>query len=119
MTARLPIPKRIHRGNREIVITWEEDHEGTYPARELRIACQCASCVDEITRVRLLDPATVPENIGALAISLVGNYAIKIDWSDGHNTGIYTYDLLYSLCPCPRCREKGEPGRGNGGQSPP
>lgn len=102
---RAPIPKNIHRGDREIVITWADDHQGTYSARELRIACQCASCVDEITRIRLLDPDTIPDDMTAAAISLVGNYAIKIDWSDGHNTGIYTYDLLYSLCPCEACNE--------------
>lgn len=102
---RTPIPKNIHRGDREIVITWADEHQGTYSARELRIACQCASCVDEITRIRLLDPDTIPDDMTAAAISLVGNYAIKIDWSDGHNTGIYTYDLLYSLCPCEACKE--------------
>jgi len=51
----------------------------------------------------LLDPATVPDDVAALQIRLVGNYAIRIDFSDGHGTGIYTYDFLAQLCPCERC----------------
>jgi DUF971 family protein len=52
----------------------------------------------------LLDASTVPEDIRAEVVSLVGNYAIKVRWSDGHDTGIYTYEFLLSLCPCERCR---------------
>jgi DUF971 family protein len=37
----------------------------------------------------LLDPARVPEDIDGLAVQLVGAYGIRIDWSDGHNTGIW------------------------------
>lgn len=106
--SRLPTPQRIHRGEHEVAITWEETHVGVYPARDLRLRCQCASCVDEVTRQPLLDPAMVPEDVRPLTISLVGNYAVKIDWSDGHNTGIYTYDLLYSMCPCEACRGSGK-----------
>jgi len=35
-----------------------------------------------------------------LKVSLVGAYAIRIDWSDGHSTGIYTYEFLWEICPC-------------------
>jgi ATP-binding protein involved in chromosome partitioning len=52
----------------------------------------------------LLDPATVPIDVAPLRIALVGAYAVRIDWSDGHSTGIYTYEYLRSLCPCERCR---------------
>ena len=100
---RTPIPQRIHRGDNEIVITWSEDHESVYSARELRLACQCASCVDEMTRAPLLDPTSVPADISPLSISLVGNYAIKINWSDGHSTGIYTYERLLEMCGCGSC----------------
>jgi DUF971 family protein len=37
-------------------------------------------------------------------MQLVGNYAVRIHWSDGHSTGLYTWDHLLGLCPCPRCR---------------
>ena len=35
-----------------------------------------------------------------------GRYAIRFHWSDGHSTGIYTFELLRQLCPCPICAEK-------------
>lgn len=99
-----PLPERIHRAEREIVVTWSPDHVSTYPARMLRLACQCATCKDEFTGRALLDPGTVPEDMRADLVSLVGNYAIKIRWSDGHDTGIYTYEYLLTICPCERCQ---------------
>jgi ATP-binding protein involved in chromosome partitioning len=98
-----PVPERIHRGERDLTITWEPGHVSTYAVRQLRLACQCASCRDEFTGSELLDPGAVPEDLRALEVSLVGNYAIKIRFSDGHDTGIYTYRYLLELCSCERC----------------
>jgi len=100
---KIPIPQRIHRGEHEIVITWDESHESRYDARDLRLQCRCATCRDEMTGTPLLDPDSITEDIQPLAISLVGSYAIKINWSDGHTTGIYSYDFLLSLCKCSSC----------------
>jgi DUF971 family protein len=60
-------------------------------------------CVDEMTNRALLDPATVPSDVAPEAISLVGAYGIKIRWSDGHGTGIYTFRMLREHCPCGQC----------------
>ena len=98
-----PIPERIDRHDREIVIAWSGDHVGHYPARELRLRCPCAMCRDEMTGARLLDPATVGDDVRPLTVHLVGSYAMRIDWSDGHDTGIYTYEFLQSICGCERC----------------
>jgi ATP-binding protein involved in chromosome partitioning len=83
-----------------ITITWEDEHQTVYPARDLRLACRCAMCVEEMTGRALLDPKTVAENVRAKAIRLVGQYAIQIDWSDGHTTGIYNFRDLRANCPC-------------------
>lgn len=103
MSAGTP-PQAIHRADDAVTVTWAEDHVGVYPARALRLACQCAACQEEMTGRPLLDPATVPEHVAPLRIALVGAYAIRIDWSDGHGTGIYTYEYLRRLCPCEGCR---------------
>ncbi len=100
----LPIPKRIHRGEREVTIWWDDHHVGHYPARDLRLACRCAACIEEMTGRPLLDPASVPEEVAPRSITLVGSYAIQISWSDGHHTGIYAYDALKAMCPCDQCR---------------
>lgn len=105
MTA-VEIPERIHRTDEALFITWSEDHVGRYEARALRLACHCAMCRDEMTGRELLDATAVPRDIRPLAVHLVGSYAIRIDWSDGHATGIYTYEMLRRLCPCDRCRDR-------------
>jgi len=51
----------------------------------------------------LLDPGSVPGDIRPLRLALVGTYGIRVAWSDGHDTGIYTFDRLRATCPCPRC----------------
>ena len=72
-------------------------------ARDLRLACRCALCIEETSGRPLLEPATVPENVRAKAINLVGPYAIAIEWSDGHGSGIYNFRDLRARCPCPEC----------------
>jgi len=65
--------------------------------RSLRLACGCATCVDEWTGQGRLDPDSVPKDVHPLKIEPVGRYAIQIDWSDGHSTGIYPFRRLREL----------------------
>ena len=95
------VPIEIGRANQhDVKIVWQDGHVSVYPARELRLACPCAGCVDEVTRQIRLLPANVPQNVIPLKIDLVGRYAISIQWSDGHHTGIYAFDRLRAMCPC-------------------
>lgn len=98
------VPEAIRRAGAVLEITWAGAHTGAFPVRALRLACPCAACVDEMTGRPLLDPATVPEDVRVAGIQPVGAYGIKIQWSDGHGTGIYTYRFLRERCPCDRCR---------------
>jgi ATP-binding protein involved in chromosome partitioning len=86
-----------------VTINWDDGHQTVYPARELRLRCRCAMCLEEMTGRPLLDPKTVPDNVRARAIRVVGQYAIAIDWSDGHTTGIYNFRDLRAQCPCGEC----------------
>ena len=97
-------PREIRQTNEtELAITWGDGHASTYSLRYLRQQCPCAVCVDELTHERRLDAAAVPHDIHILNISHVGNYAVRFDWSDGHNTGIYVFDRLRDLCQCALC----------------
>lgn len=99
-----PIPHAINRRDDGLLIEWDQPgHEGFFPARALRLACPCAVCVEEMSGRPLLNPATVPSDIRPVSLQLVGAYGLRINWSDGHETGIYTFELLLRLCPCDRC----------------
>jgi len=58
----------------------------------------CARCVDEITGQRILDVEGLDPDIAIEEMQLVGNYALKIRWSDRHDTGLYTWPHLRRLC---------------------
>jgi DUF971 family protein len=84
-------------GPRELAIDWADGRVSIFDVRELRLSCACASCVDEWTGQNRLDPAAVPEDVRPRSIQPVGRYAIQIDWSDGHSTGIYPFRRLREL----------------------
>ena len=100
-----PMPYAITRRDDGLLIEWDRGgHDWLYPARELRLACGCAACMDEMTGRPLLDPATVPPDIRPASVALVGAYGLRVQWSDGHSTGIYTFERLLASCRCARCR---------------
>jgi DUF971 family protein len=85
-------------------IQWSDGHKGVYPVRYLRQHCPCAACVDEWTGERRLKAEDVPLLIMLQDIESVGRYAFQFKWSDGHDTGIYSYSLLRKLCQCDVCQ---------------
>src|ERR1700693_5921419 len=89
-----------------IHLTWEDGHEGDYSYDYLRGSCQCAACVDEWTGEVLIKKESIPKDIHPERIEAVGLYAIQVFWSDGHSTGIYSFDLLKKICPCESCMGK-------------
>jgi len=91
-------------GPRTLTVDWSHGHEGRHDVRALRLACRCAECVDEWTGQRRLEASRVPEDVVPRRIEPVGRYGIQVEWSDGHSTGIYTYETLAELCECPSCR---------------
>ena len=85
-------------------ITWSDGQRRTYGVRELRDACPCATCREKRSAAASepppLLPVLRPEEARPLAIQgmkPVGNYAYAIAFSDGHDTGIYTLELLHEL----------------------
>jgi ATP-binding protein involved in chromosome partitioning len=100
----MPMPEEIVGLLRsKVTLKWVGGHVTVYPARDLRLACRCASCIEEMSGRPLVDPAKVPANIRANSIELIGQYAISITWSDGHSTGIYNFRDLRANCPCDEC----------------
>src|ERR1051326_4158275 len=82
-------------------ITWADGTTSTLGLRMLRKNCPCAGCQGErdlLGRTMMPIVATTYDGpITANDAELVGNYALRIDWSDGHNAGIYTFKFLRQL----------------------
>jgi ATP-binding protein involved in chromosome partitioning len=80
-----------------LVLGWGDGRTQRLSPRDLRIACRCAKCRDEVTGARVLDPATVQLDIAVTRIWSVGNYALGFAFGDGHDTGIYTFKQLHAM----------------------
>lgn len=90
-----------------ITIAWRDGHRSAYDLGYLRERCPCASCSD--THGQSAAPSPFPMFRPAARLNglePVGNYALRLIWSDGHSTGIYTWDYLRSICPCPDCASR-------------
>jgi ATP-binding protein involved in chromosome partitioning len=87
----------LRRDPRTLSILWEDGHRDDFDVRDLRLACQCALCIEEMSGRKLLDPKTIRHDVAPQKITSIGNYAIKFDWNDGHNSGIYSFNDLRAL----------------------
>jgi DUF971 family protein len=80
-------------------ISWNDGTVSEYKLKDLRSSCPCAVCVNEWTGEKMLDESRIPADIKPSRLVAVGRYAVSIHWSDGHKTGIYSYDYLKRLDP--------------------
>jgi DUF971 family protein len=96
------IPKQIKLApNATLIVLWEDNHTSNFPLQYLRDFCPCAGCKEERAQGPPLLPILVDGKYLIRDIIQVGHYAVSIEWGDGHNLGIYSFDYLRSLCPCP------------------
>lgn len=94
-----PVDIKARQADGVLELVWQESAEAVrLPYRHLRAECPCAACKDEWTGARILDPATIDPNIKIGDMELVGSYALKIVWSDGHGSGLFTWENLLKIC---------------------
>jgi DUF971 family protein len=98
-----------------IKIDWKDGHSSEYGLEYLRDKCPCAACTgahgtpprQPTAQGTAASPFQMYQaKLKMLGVEPVGNYAIRINWSDGHNTGIYSYDHLREICPCEECKKR-------------
>ena len=89
--------KVIDEGDGRITIEWSDGTESTFSGRTLRLACPCAGCVNEWTGEKILREEAVPADVDFSHVTLVGRYALNFHFSDGHETGIYSFKYLREL----------------------
>jgi DUF971 family protein len=105
MSTRAPQPVEIRRlGTSALRITWDDRHVSEYPNQYLRDHCPCAVCREGEPPHRLPVLGKEGGELRPVQIGVVGRYAVSIQWSDGHDTGIYSYQTLRALCPCEQCQ---------------
>ncbi len=110
-----PVDVKVHVSTGAGVdITWGDGHTSHYDFTYLRDLCPCALCDDERAKKRALASSGGPAPASAVlpmfkpkpnarGAHAVGHYAIQIDFTDGHATGIYSFDYLRTICPCEAC----------------
>jgi DUF971 family protein len=92
-------PREISQeGDTRLTITWADEKRCDYQAAKLRRACPCAQCVNEWTGERTLKPEAISDEVEIKDVTVVGRYALNFRWSDGHETGIYSFQYLRDLC---------------------
>jgi DUF971 family protein len=107
-TRKRPIEVKIRVSTGEGVdVTWSDGHTSHYDFAYLRDHCPCALCNDEREKKsRMGATTTLPmfkPKVTARGAKAVGNYAVQIDFSDGHSTGIFSFEHLREICPCEAC----------------
>ena len=91
-------PKLIEKADgRNLRIVWSDDREFNYDVVELRRACPCAHCVDELTGAQILKPEDVADTVRPVKVRSMGRYALAINWTDGHSSSIYSWRKLRAL----------------------
>lgn len=108
-----PTSVKVHVSTGEgVEITWSDGHASRYDFPYLRDHCPCALCNDErAKKEKMADSTSTP--VGALPMfkprvkaksaTAVGNYAVQIEFTDGHASGIFSFDHLREICPCDVC----------------
>ncbi|MEO6807134.1 MAG: DUF971 domain-containing protein [Edaphobacter sp.] len=110
-------PKKVRVKKTEgtgVEIDWKDDHKSMWSFVWLRNACPCATCHEDREKTGRLPG--VPKSKEQTLLTMyeapvklldaipVGRYALKFKWSDGHESGIYSWDYLRRLCQCTLCK---------------
>ena len=87
----------VEESNAQVSIKWSDDSETSYSAAALRCVCPCATCVNEWTGEKILREDSISDDLTFDHISIVGRYALNFHFSDGHDTGIFSFKYLHDL----------------------
>jgi DUF971 family protein len=126
----MPIPQDVRKKPMDVKVrvstgegvdvTWADAHVSHYDFPYLREHCPCALCNDEREKKARIGTSSGSSAGGAVLpmfkprvtaknANAVGNYAIQIQFSDSHATGIYSFEHLREICPCEACVREFQP----------
>ena len=78
-------------------VTWPDSQVDRFPYLFLRSECPCASCRDEWTGERVLRAESIRADLKLEGMEPIGTYAVQLAWSDGHSSGLFTWETLRQL----------------------
>lgn len=95
-----PVNVSADREQRKLTINWNDGLESRYSFAGLRAVCPCVQCQGGHANMgrpadKLLLQKSVNDELNLVSISPVGSYAVQFVWTDGHDSGIYTWEYLY------------------------
>ncbi len=91
-------------------VRWADGHPSSYPLRQLRSECPCATCRSSKEEAKsnpfrvLKAGEGTPASYALTDVEPMGRYGLRLTWGDGHATGIYTFPYLREICPCAECK---------------
>ncbi|MHC4094378.1 MAG: gamma-butyrobetaine hydroxylase-like domain-containing protein [Planctomycetota bacterium] len=96
----IPTDLKLKLAEQQLLVQWQDGKRSVYDAVTLRRKCPCATCrTDRDKRSHSTLPMlnVLPNvDIRLTGAELIGQYAIKLTWSDGHDTGIFDYRYLHA-----------------------
>jgi DUF971 family protein len=109
-----PLKVRVHKTEGTGVnIDWRDGHASSWDFAWLRNACPCATCHEEREKSGRAPGVAKPKPTSLLPlyeaparpieVTPVGKYALRFKWSDGHESGIYSWEYLRRVCQCREC----------------
>lgn len=90
-----PTDIRLHQASRKLEIVFDDNVSGMLPCEFLRVYSPSAEVRGHGKGQEVLQLGK--ETVNITNIEPVGNYAVKLTFSDGHDTGLYSWDYLYDL----------------------
>jgi DUF971 family protein len=96
------VPVRIELIGQEIAIVWNDGQESYFSFERLRAASPSAANIGERDILGNRYGGDGPKAFPGVQVTgweIVGNYAVRFDFSDGHRSGIYSFDYLRALPP--------------------
>jgi DUF971 family protein len=92
-----PTNIRALQADQVLEVTWPGERIDRIPYSLLRAECPCASCRDEWTGRRTLDPASIRPDLKLVGMDNIGTYAVQLAWNDGHSSGLFSWETLRDL----------------------
>jgi DUF971 family protein len=92
-----PTNIRALQAEQVLEVSWPDDRVDRLAYRLLRSECPCASCRNEWTGERMLDPNSLRADLKLVGMENIGTYAIQLAWNDGHSSGLFSWETLRGL----------------------